>query len=54
MELQQAEAVDKIASKIKANSREKRVETAKEINELANILIDMWKEKRECNYNSQR
>ena len=40
MELDVVEHVEKIASKIKVNDRKKRLEIAKEVNELAKILIE--------------
>lgn len=42
MELDALENIEKIASKLKIKDRKKRLETAKQLNELAKIIID-WK-----------
>ena len=42
MELDAVEHVEKNASKIKASDRKKRLEIAKEVNELAKILIEWY------------
>lgn len=44
MELDSLENIEKIASKLKIKDRDKRLATAKELNELAKIIID-WKRK---------
>ena len=42
MELDTLGNIEKIASKLKIKDHKKRLETAKELNELAKIIID-WK-----------
>ena len=43
MELDVVEHVEKIASKIKVSDKKKRLEIAKEVNELAKILIEWYR-----------
>jgi MinD-like ATPase involved in chromosome partitioning or flagellar assembly len=44
MELETLGNIEKIASKLKIQDRKKRQATAKELNELAKVIID-WKRK---------
>lgn len=43
MELPQVEIIQKIAKKIKSDNNEDKIEIAKEINELAKTIIDLYR-----------